>query len=29
MAQKVFLEADKDAFWVYDDKNYTRFQRHF
>ena len=24
-----FLEADEDTFWVYDDENYTWFQRHF
>eukprot|EP00439_Symbiodinium_sp_Y106_P084927 s1332_g27.t1 len=24
-----FLEADEDAFWVYDDENYTWFQRRF
>ena len=24
-----FLEADEDTFWVYDDENYTWFQRRF
>ena len=24
-----FFEADDDAFWVYDEENYTWFQRHF
>ena len=29
MAQKASLEADEDSFWVYDEENYSWFQRRF
>ena len=29
MAQKVFFEALEDVFWVYDDVEYTWYQRRF